>query len=50
LRKTVKELLDGVPGPLSNDEYMNWMALANLEEKERKASEQKGKARRGRRR
>lgn len=35
---------------MSGDEYVGWVALANLREKERKAAEAKAKRGRGRRR
>lgn len=31
LRKTVRELMTGVPGPLSGEEYAAWAAFYNLE-------------------
>lgn len=48
----VRQLLTGRPGPIDADEYYDWMALFNLEAKERKAAEDKAKreSKRGRRR
>jgi hypothetical protein len=45
-------LLDGRPGPLPEDEYIDWQALSILEQEERERAEKKAKAggRRGRRR
>jgi len=43
LGKTVQELLDGQPRPLTEYEYQEWLVYLNVKaEKEKEASEKRG--------